>query len=322
MGLSWQHHKRDKMVAPLVAAAIPMAIGAATTVGSAIAGKDAGKLRLDGSTFYNPTETFYGGHPQGAADVYRYGIGGSDAASGMSQGFWNQARAGQMRSPRAFENQTLSNLEAQSRGMGLGLASSAAHGNQPSEAAMLMRSGMNRAIANQSALSGSARGNSGLAMAQANQGGNVAAMQNQAYTDSAALRAKEMAEARGQYLNAASAQRGMDQNRLQIGNQMAQYNAGLNDQYSLGMGQLGLGASNTAADWYGKAQNPLNQDLQAQQFYEGQSKSAWDNYVQNQLAVAGANAGVEQGFYQGLQRAGGTLAGAGGNMMTEAIKKG
>lgn len=92
----------------------------------------------------------------------------------------------------------------------LSLAQSAAMGNQPSAAEYQMRQGLGDAARQQMAMAASARGPSGLAMGQYNAAANTGAMQQQGVNQAAQLRAQEMAQARGQYLQGAQGLRGQD----------------------------------------------------------------------------------------------------------------
>lgn len=193
----------------------------------------------------------YGGYVGGAEDMSNLGLRGMG---------WAQGQASQNRGAQAIEDQILSDREAGMRyGDQLGalqLHREAAMGLAPSQAAYLMQSGLDRSLANQQSMAAGARGASAIAMAQGNAQANNAALQNQAFTNAAAMRAGEMAQARGAYGDLASGIRGQDLNRLGMGNQMSQFNAGLNDQYRLGMGQLGLG-------YYNAAQRPHDAQLSA-----------------------------------------------------------
>lgn len=208
----------------------------------------------------------WGGSPDAAANWAKMGAGNMQNSQGLNN--WAQNQAQWDRGATAVEDQTLANREADARygdqSGALQLSREAAMGMAPSAAAYQMQSGLDQATAQQAAMAGGARGAAALANAQGNAGNNVAALQNQAYNQGGQLRAQEMANARTQYGQMADTQRAQDQSRLQMGNQMSQYNAGANDQYKLGMGNLANGASAQAQGWYNAAQNPLNQQMNAQ----------------------------------------------------------
>lgn len=231
-------------------------------------------------TAYTPGELSYGGQ-YGADNLAEYGLSQANRSRWDSDWYRNQARTD--RGPRAWENQELSNREAEARygdqSGAMQLAREAAMGMAPSQAAYQLQAGLDRGLAQQSAMAGGARGSAGLAMASANQAAAGANMQNQAFTEAGRLRAQEMGDARQLYGGLAGQQRDQDMQRLQMGNQMSQFNAGLNDQYRLGM----AGAANQAAQgglgWYQASQNPYNQQLGADVERE---KIAADSYNQNE----------------------------------------
>jgi hypothetical protein len=86
----------------------------------------------------------------------------------------------------------------------------AAEGTAPSVAAIQQQQGLDRALANQAAVTGSARGGAGIALAGANAGGNVANIQQNAIAQAGILRAQEMAQAREAYGQMGSGIRGQD----------------------------------------------------------------------------------------------------------------
>lgn len=236
---------------------------------------------------YTPGEVNYGGQ-YGADGIAQMGfdrMGYSNGAQG-----WQNRESQRNRGPQAFENQELSDREAASRygdqDGSIMLAREAAMGQAPSVAAYQMQAGLDRAMAQQSAMAGGARGAGGIAMAGANAAASGAAMQNQAYQGAGMLRAQEMADGRALYGNLAGQQRGQDQNRLQMGNQMSQYNAGANDNYRLGMGGLANQTGQTGQGWYQAAQNPYNQQGQMDM---GREQIAADSFNQGQARVAGVS---------------------------------
>lgn len=156
-----------------------------------------------------------------------------------------------------------------SQGDALGLMRSAAMGNAPSQAQIMMKQGNDQAIANQLSMAAGARGPAAMAMAQQQAMGNASAMQTNNMNNMGALRAQEMANARAAYMGGAGqmrqgddAMRALDLAYAQRNDQNAQYGGQLGLGYrQLGMqGQLGydklgwdtrnaqMGSMNHAAD--------------------------------------------------------------------------
>lgn len=205
----------------------------------------------------------YGGYDNGAADMSDIGLKGMSGSTSMQNQFLG-------RDPWEFatsENSDLAQNEANTRNGdqsgALQLARESAMGLAPSAAAYQMQYGLNQAAAQQAAMAGGARGASSLALAQQNAAGNVGNLQQNAFTQAGQLRAQEMAAALGQYGNFAEQQRAQDQARLAQGNQMAQFNASQAQANQLQNSSLANQANNNAQGWYSAAQNPYNQQLQA-----------------------------------------------------------
>jgi hypothetical protein len=281
---------------------------------------EAGTNRFE-ATPYNYQDTHFGGYEDAAREFSQVGLDGMYDAQGNADWFMGEAQRD--RGPQAWENQQLSDNEAWSRGYdqagALQLAREAAMGNAPSEAAFMMQRGLDSAVAGQQSAAGSARGAAALAQAQSNAAANTANLQNQAYTSAGQLRANEMAAARGQYGGLAGQMRQQDMERLQAGNQMAQYNAGLNDQYRMGMANAGNAAGTQSQGWYGQSMDPYKANMDARVKTEqmrGQSHSD----------AQATNAGVEQANSELKERnrnkavetvigVGKTFAGSGGGGM-------
>ena len=274
------------MVFPLL---VPAALGAAGLVSGAF--DKAGEAIKD---FSNVDKNKFQATPYNAESVQvdpslddRSQAG---AANAMGQAKWAQGQMQANRGPQAVENGMLANREAQAGGYqqdAVNMARQAALGNAPSVAARQMQAGMDQAVAGQASMAGSARGAAALAQASGNAQANVANVQNQTFNQAGQLRAQEMAQARGQYQAGTDAMRQAEQGRLQMGNQMGQFNANLNDQYKMGMGQLGLGYQNAAQGWNGQnlevGKMQYGADMQAQQINA-------DQHSQSQAI----NAGVSQ----------------------------
>lgn len=126
--------------------------------------------------------TQYGGSPEAQqSELARMG----GLAGGYETGFGN-SMADRM-AARGSQNNALD------------LMRNAAEGNAPSVAEIQQREGLNAAMRNQQALAGGARGAAGLAGAQYGAAQNTAMMQQQGIGQASALRAGEMANARGAY---------------------------------------------------------------------------------------------------------------------------
>ncbi len=231
------------------------------------AAADRAKALQQANDFKTDNPVYWGGS-KGAADS-SFAAGQNGQATAGLGGSWagSQAKNAQFRGPMASENQQLTNNEAQTRGFdqagALQLQREAAMGNAPSAAQMQMGRGLDSALAQQQAQMGSARGAAGIALAGGNAAANSAQMSNSVIGQAGQLRAQEMAQARGAYGDLASAVRGQDQSRIAQGNQMSQFNAGLNDQYALGMGGLQNQFGTQGLGWYQGSQNPYNQQLGA-----------------------------------------------------------
>lgn len=265
---------------------------------------------------YQPGAVNWGGYEGGAdawTEIGRQGMLDAQGASGYAQGQMMGERG-----PQANENATLANREAEARGSdqagAIQLAREAAMGMAPSEAAYLQQEGLNQAMANQTSTAGSARGAGAMAVAQGRAAGNTAGLMNQAYTQGSALRAQEMANARGQYGGLAGQQREQDIQRLGMGNQMSQFNANANDQYRLGMGQLGVQYGNQGLGWYQGAQNPYNNQANIDLQREKMAQDSYDNSQMVNAGVSQANADLRRKSRDEFIGMGTSLANTGGQM--------
>ena len=247
---------------------------------------NAGKNRTNVAP-YSPDQLDWGGQ-YGVDNIAQPGFQQAMNDQQMSDRYGDIAL--QERGPQAFENQYLSDNEAMSRDFdqagALQLAREAAMGQGPSAATYQLQQGLDRGLQQQQALAGSARGAGALALAGANANAAGAQMQNQAATQAGQLRAQEMQQAQQLYGGLSGQQREQDLARLGQGSQMSQYNAGLNDQYRLGMGNLGNQASQAGQGWYtgmqGAYNSQANLDAQRQQI-------AADSYNQSQGLQSGIN---------------------------------
>ena len=150
-----------------------------------------------------------------------------------------QAQAGQI--DRLQLQPAMANGD-QSRGQqvqALGLLGNAAQGNAPSAAQLQMAQGLNAAQTQGYGMANSARGGVGAQMAaqrQAQQGS--AMLGQQAVNQSGQLRAQEMAQARGDFSQAASGLRGADQSQMNTMGQLGATDAALRGQTNMGNAQL------------------------------------------------------------------------------------
>lgn len=283
-----------------------------------------------------------------AADAaYRTGVGleGSFTQRGQANAAQTQgmASAAANRSAPMFNLAQANRAAAQAndaRNLGLGARGSqadalamqrqAALGQTPSVAQLQMRQGMDDAIRSQQALAASARGPAGLAMAQSQAAGNIAATQQQAAAQGGILRAQEMAQARGDYMQGASGIRqgdvglqGADMQQQQIYSRQAQSQAeleaqqrALNQQAQMGFTQMGMEnqrAYDAMAGQYGMQglefgqQAQLNYNtvgMQDQRAYEGMAANVAQNQMQAQIMRDQAQAGAVQSYNQFAQRQG------------------
>lgn len=181
----------------------------------------------------DPTLYYYGGE-RGLAN---------DEALRMSQlgASWGGMQAPQIDYSGANR---YSGLADQSRAEGLnalGLQREAAMGNAPSQAAILMGQANDQAMANQMSLAAGARGPAAMAMSQQSALGNQANMATQSANNIGALRAQEMAQARGAYSQQTAALRAQDLQAQGMSADQAYRQAGLEMQ------QRGLGAQTQLA---------------------------------------------------------------------------
>lgn len=242
-------------------------------------------------TPYDVQPSYWGGDPNAATDYYNQGaigLGGSnkDAA-------WASAQA-RNTNPMAWENQQLSDNEATSRGYhqegALNLALQGALGQQPSEAAYQLQSGLDQALAQQQAVAGSARGAGGIANASANAGANMANLQNQAFNEAGRLRAQEIANYTGMYGQLSGQQREQDQSRLGMGNQMSQFNAQNTTNRQMGFLGAAQGARNGGLGWYGQMGHGYDQQLGADISTEQMKSGSYNTSLGLGASIAQSNA--------------------------------
>lgn len=272
-------------------------LGEATGMGQT---DDVGEMFKDfanvGKNKFQPTpapveDTYWGNDPGAAAayfDMGKKGLAGSNADTSYASAM---ARDG---GPQAWENQDLSNNEATSRGYhqegALNLALQGALGNQPSEAAYQLQSGLDKSLAQQTAMAGGARGAGALSNAYGNMGASQANLQNQAFTEAGRLRAQEIADYSKMYGGLAGQQREQDLGRLNMGNQMSQFNAQNTTQRQLGF----LGAANqgrqSGLGYYQQMPHGFDQQAQADMNTQNNKVGAYNTSLGLGASIAQGNA--------------------------------
>lgn len=308
-------------MAPLIGAAIGAGVGAA-----------GGLLKTavsPGGNTYRPKNPYSNltDDPNRIEKDLTYDVAGDQFASNLGEeargrsDYWGDrgqdfmGLAGNDPGARSQENAELSNRFNQGYGEMQGatqLAREAAMGLAPSEAAYQMQAGLDQATAEQAGVTGGARGAAALGMAQSNEGGNVAGMQQRAFTEAGRLRAQEMAQARGLYGSLGGAQANTAMSRLGQGNQFSQGNLQMNDQYRGQMGQLGIGLGGLQRGFFGDELGVYNTNaqigLQGQQIAAGQDRSATSITAD----INQANTKRKDDIVDGVTRGVGTGAAAGG----------
>lgn len=290
------------------------------------------QLGAIGRTYVNPGAADYGGSPEAAGfykDQARQGMASNDAQQAATQRGLAGAYAGMMngnRGPQAQENAVLSGRESGTRGKqleALGLMGNAAAGGAPSAARYQTNIGMQDALSAYVGGQGGMRGLSGLSggntaggTALGHAGGNIAAAGGQA-------RSNEIIQEIGNYGKTAGQTRGQDLTRLGIGNQMAQFNAGLNNDYQLGQAGLAAGYTNLANQQDGMDQRWMAESMRpdAIQFQMDQEAAGWQAGQSAEQAALALERERDQknamgGLIGGIAQAGltaiGSLAGPGG----------
>lgn len=242
----------------------------------------------------------YGRSPTGAEDARdefwnQAGANDADQAGIRAGGAFaaGEAANAQTRGPMATENVQLANQAASGAGGhqqgAMGLARSMAMGQSPSEGAYQLQAGLDMGSQMQASMGRSARGGAALATGQANAQANTSNLQQNAFSQAGALRAREMAAGRGLYGSLAGQASEQDQARAGMANDMAQGNARRNDAYGLGAGaaqagfaDLGNQQSGQDLGYYQGGMNPINQ--QSDMYQQGQS---W--YANNQKTKVANN---------------------------------
>lgn len=171
------------------------------------------------------------------------------------------ARKAQNRGPSAREDSGLAWNEASgaggNQGAALGLAGTLARGQQPSQAAYQLQSGLNANMAQQSAIARGARGGAALAVAGQNEAFNNATAQQNAFTQGGLLRSRDMATGRGLLGSQLDTMQRQNAARIGQADTLNQFNAAQNDKVELGMAGAAVNLGNAAT-------NAGNQNLNIQ----------------------------------------------------------
>jgi hypothetical protein len=154
----------------------------------------------------------------------------------------------------------------------LRLQQQAAMGNAPSVAQAQMQQGLGQALNQGQALAAGARGAGAMGIAQANAAQGAAGLQAQTVGNAAALRAQEMAQARGDYMAGASGIRAQDYGAAGMTGGWAQNQAALQEQQNA-LNQQGQLAYEGMGQRVGEDQ--LNAGLQ----HEGMGLGQWQTQV-------------------------------------------
>ncbi len=220
---------------------------------------------------HNSDTALYGREAGGAIkarDEWWKSMGNNDAQQEQMSGGMGFAN-GQAQTDRpdqAVENLKLANNEASGAGgnqqAALGLAGTLARGQQPSQAAYQLQSGLNQATAQQTAIGRSARGSAAIATAGADAAANRANLQQNAYTQGGMLKSQDMAQGRGMLASQLGTVRDQDNQRIGQANTISQYNGQANDAYKLGMGNAAVGFGDVANQQGGQDQQLYHQGMQ------------------------------------------------------------
>jgi hypothetical protein len=259
---AWDWTKKNVGPEDLLLPGITLTSKAAAGAAGAVANAFGGALGLGGGPKPNVTPYRVSSAPGTAL-----GVAGTTAIP-QRQMQAAQINAGTYRPGLQLANSSraMSTGARDTQGQALSLLGGAAAGTAPSAAETLMRQGNDAAIQNQYALANSARGGAAAQMAAQRQAMTGAKQMSQGVVrDTAALRANEMAAARGQYSDAATAMRGSD---------LSQYGADLNQT-----GMLANLATQQAGFQQGAGQANLQAGLGADQMRLGQAQ----NYGQGLL---------------------------------------
>ncbi len=221
--------------------AVPAVAAAGLIAGAVTGGVGPGKIRRVGAGWntagsdggYDPNAQFYGGHQGGLTDRVGGLAQASDAArdrqafqANYQNANWNRAQSAQAR--------------GQQQAMAM-LMANRAQGLTPSIAQMQADRQMGQAAAEQQSQMAGARGAAGLALAQQNAAGNTAAMQSGISNQAQINAAQERLAAEQAAFGAYGGMRQQDAGMMGQEAQMAQFQAGLQQQNRAANDQTALG---------------------------------------------------------------------------------
>jgi len=224
---------------------------------------------------YNPGSADVGGAPNGASllqSLASQGMASNDRAQAANENAMGTSLGGMLNGRgNVYENGRLSANEAYDRKQQLGvldLNRQAALGQAPSAAGYQTKMAMNGLLGQNAAAMGSARGLSGLNGAQTMGSGMAGQQASDIAAQGGMARSKEIADAMGMYGSMAGNVRAQDLGRLQLNQQNAMTNAGLNNAYRVNsanllasQGQLGNAQASTDQAWMDEWQKPIDQQF-------------------------------------------------------------
>jgi hypothetical protein len=250
----------------------------------------------NGTKAVNPGSADVGGYAGAGQVIHDTALGymrQGDKAYDANAAALNQSLSNMQggRGNMANEDPTLVARQNATRGMqmdALGLARAQALGTAPSAAARQTEAAQQAAMEGSAAAKGGARGLSALGSAQNGQALGMAS--SNAATAGGLARSKEIQNGLGMYGSQASGVVGGDLARQQQSDQMAQFNAGLNNQWQLGnadlaakQGALGNQQENLRGAWYDASTRPAEMQAQFDQTMQG---------MQNGQSAAEAQAAI------------------------------
>lgn len=276
-----------------------------------------------------PSDTYqnafrYGGF-DGAAQIDRNRFVGNAAGAQNYADVVRDRGGPQVNYGQADQDRSAGQAYGQQAGASIGqqqhasdLARQAAEGTAPSAAELLMRRGNDEAMQNSLRMAAGARGPAALAGAQSNALDANAMQSQRSVNDIGAMRAQEMAQARGQYIGASqnvyasqANQRAQELQQQGLDAQQAQYQANLemeqrrlNDTTYMGLGQQAQGWERLGYDvnqaqlsaneaMYGQRnQAGMNEAQLAQQRSEQSDRNYWNTVGAVTGGVSGGMSGL------------------------------
>lgn len=249
-------------------------------------------------------------------NAYAYSAGGMDAtARGKmydSLGAEAQTRRGAQADYGLARGQIREGIGDQ--GDALTMLRNAANGAAPSAAMQQLQIGQDAAARSQEGLRATARGASGVALADYNAAGNIAAGQQAANAQASLVRAQEMAEARGAFMGGANAARGQSIQAAGIEGGWSQFDTEqqmrqreMNDRRDAAMRAAAEGVAQSQSNLNQAQQNALQRAYEEQQAREAAARSG--NNAATERTV-----GMIVGGASGAANAMGSVYGGGGSV--------